>query len=88
MEVTSALLVAMMFIVLLTIGIGKYATKYAGLISEAVNDKEIIEIRNSVLTEPLAALLTIPFAFIGPGLWNLSWLSVLFFGWFLKKRKK
>ena len=65
-----------------------YATKYAGLISEAVNDKEIIEIRNSVLTEPLAALLTIPFAFIGPGLWNLSWLSVLFFGWFLKKRNK
>jgi len=33
-----------------------YATKYAGLISEAVNDNEIIEIRNSVLTEPLAAL--------------------------------
>lgn len=88
MEVTSALLVAMMFIVLLTIGIGKYATIYAGLISEAVNDKEIIEIRNSVLTEPLAALLTIPFAFIGPGLWNLSWLSVLFFGWFLKKQNK
>jgi len=65
-----------------------YATKHAGLISEAVSDKEIIEIRNSVLTEPLAALFTIPFAFIGPGWWNLAWLSVLFFGWFLKRRQK
>ena len=65
-----------------------YATKHAGLISEAVNDKEIVEIRNSVLNEPLAALFTIPFAFISPLWWNIAWLSVLVFGWFLKKLYK
>lgn len=63
-----------------------YASQYASLVSEAVTDSEKIEIRNSVLTEPLAALFTIPFAFIGSGWWNLAWLSVLFFGWFLKRR--
>ena len=65
-----------------------YATKYADIISEAVNDDEKIVIRNSVLTEPLAAVFTIPFAFISPGWWNLAWLSVFFFGWFLKRRQK
>ena len=64
-----------------------YASKHAELISEAVSDKEIIEIRNSVLTEPLAAVITIPFAFISPLWWNVAWLSVLFFGWFLKRKK-
>ncbi len=65
-----------------------YATNYADIISEAVNDDEKIVIRNSILTEPLAAVFTIPFAFIGPGLWNLSWLSVILIGWLLKKRQK
>lgn len=65
-----------------------YASKHAELISEAVSDKEIIEIRNSVLTEPLAALITIPFAFASPLWWNLAWLSVLLVGWFLKKIQK
>lgn len=65
-----------------------YASKHAELISEAVSDKEIIEIRNSVLTEPLAALITIPFAFASPLWWNLAWQSVLLVGWFLKKIQK
>ena len=65
-----------------------YATQHAKLISEAVSEKEAKDIQISILTEPLAALFTIPFAFIGPGVWNLSWLSVIAFGWFLKKRQK
>ena len=65
-----------------------YASKHAELISEAVSDKEIIEIRNSVLTEPLAAMVTIPFAFVSPLWWNLAWLSVLLISWLLKKYQK
>lgn len=65
-----------------------YASKHAELISEAVTEKEVNDIKISILTEPLAALFTIPFAFIGAGLWNLSWLSVIVFGWFLKRRNK
>jgi len=65
-----------------------YASKRAELVSEAVSAEEVDELKISILSEPLAAAVTIPFAFIGPGLWNLSWLSVIVFGIFLKKRHK
>jgi uncharacterized membrane protein len=65
-----------------------YATKHSDLISEAVSPEEANELRISILSEPLAAAVTIPFAFIGPGIWNLSWLSVIVFGIFLKRRHK
>ncbi len=65
-----------------------YASKRSDLISEAVTPEEGNEIRISILTEPLAATLTIPFAFIGPGAWNLAWLSVILIGGLLKRRHK
>lgn len=65
-----------------------YASRHSNLISDAVSPEEGNEIRISLLTEPLAATLTIPFAFIGPGAWNLSWLSVVLFGILLKRRHK
>jgi uncharacterized membrane protein len=65
-----------------------YATNHAELVSEAVTSEKANELKISILSEPLAAAFTIPFAFIGPGIWNLSWLSVIVFGIFLKKRHK
>lgn len=65
-----------------------YAYKNSDLISEAVTQEEGNDIRISILAEPLAATLTIPFAFIGPGAWNLSWLSVIIFGILLKRKHK
>ncbi len=65
-----------------------YASKHAEMVSEAVSAGEASELKISILSEPLAAAFTIPFAFIGPGIWNLSWLSVIVFGIFLKKRHK
>ena len=65
-----------------------YASKRADLVSEAVSLEEANELKISILAEPLAAAFTIPFAFIGPGVWNLSWLSVIVFGIFLKRRHK
>jgi uncharacterized membrane protein len=65
-----------------------YSYKRANLVSDAVSQEESNEIRISILEEPLAAMLTIPFAFIGPGAWNLSWLSVIIIGVFLKRRHK
>ena len=65
-----------------------YATRHAGVVSEAVTTEEALEIRNSVLTEPLAAVITIPFAFVGVLAWNLAWLSALIIGVFLKKKAK
>ncbi len=65
-----------------------YATKHTEMVSEAVSPEEANDLKISILAEPLAAVVTIPFAFIGPGIWNLSWLSVIVFGIFLKKRYK
>jgi len=65
-----------------------YANKYSDLVSEAVSTEQAHIIRVSILSEPLAATFTIPFAFIGPGVWNISWLSVLFFGFLLNRRHK
>jgi uncharacterized membrane protein len=65
-----------------------YATKQKDLVSEAVSPEEANELKISILSEPLAAVVTIPFAFIGSGIWNLSWLSVILFGIFLKKKHK
>ena len=65
-----------------------YASNHSEMVSEAVSTQEANELKISILAEPLAALVTIPFAFIGPGIWNLSWLSVIVFGILLKKRHK
>jgi len=65
-----------------------YASKRGELVSEAVSSEEANQLKVSILAEPLAAAFTIPFAFIGPGIWNLSWLSVIVFGIFLKRRHK
>lgn len=65
-----------------------YATKHPDLISEAVTKEEVNELKIGILAEPLGAAVTIPFAFVGPAAWNLSWLSVLLFGLLLKKRHK
>ena len=65
-----------------------YAMQHPNMISEAVTPEEADKLKISILAEPLGAAITVPFAFLGPGAWNLSWLSVLFFGLFLKKRHK
>lgn len=63
-----------------------YARKGAELVSEAVSGEEAGALTISILAEPIAALVTIPFAFIGPLAWNLSWLSAILIGTILKKR--
>ena len=65
-----------------------YANKQSDLVSEAVSPEEVNVIKVSILSEPLAATFTIPFAFIGPGIWNLSWLSVVIFGFLLNRSHK
>ena len=65
-----------------------YAMKHPDMMSGAVSPEEANELRIGILAEPLAAVVTVPFAFIGSGAWNLSWLSVVLFGLFLKRRHK
>ena len=65
-----------------------YAKKDRRLLSSAINDNEAEELKIDIFAEPLAATFTIPFAFFGPFAWNLSWISLIFFSWILKRRNK
>ena len=63
-----------------------YAKKNRRLLSEAITDEEADQMKNGIFAEPLAATFTIPFAFLGPLAWNLSWLSLILFSYLLKRR--
>ncbi len=58
-------------------GLFSYASwRYAmnhGLLSDGISREKALQIRKRNFSEPATALITIPFAFIGPWLWELSW---------------
>jgi hypothetical protein len=64
-----------------------YAMRDRRLLSPAISDPVARQLRISVLPEPLTALLTIPFAFLGPWYWELSWLLYIPIAAWLRKRE-
>jgi uncharacterized membrane protein len=61
----------------------RYAATKRRLVAEGITDAEIHATSQRNLAEPLTALLTIPFAFVGPVAWELSWfLYPLLRRWF------
>jgi uncharacterized membrane protein len=53
-----------------------YATRDRKLMHDWVTDDEILKCSLRLIPEPVTAVLTIPCAFIHPGLWGLSWFVV------------
>ena len=52
----------------------RYATRNRKrMIDPEVSDEEIGLVSHRILAEPVTAVLTIPFAFMGPWFWELSW---------------
>lgn len=51
-----------------------YATKNRRLIGDELDNEEIARIHSKILPEPVTAIITLPFAFVGATMWNLSWL--------------
>jgi hypothetical protein len=64
-----------------------YAMRNRRLLSPAISDSEARQLRIGVLPEPLTALLTIPFAFLGSWYWELSWLLYIPIAAFLRRRE-
>jgi len=58
------------------------------LTSEEIDEEEEVSILYSILPEPLAALISLPFAVMGPGIWSLSFLTIIPIGMFFNWRKK
>ncbi|MHC4956334.1 MAG: TMEM175 family protein [Planctomycetota bacterium] len=62
-----------------------YASKNHRLIADALTDSDVRRMTASLLTEPIAAVLTIGAAFFGPLAWTASWFV---FGFLVKKSVK
>jgi uncharacterized membrane protein len=64
----------------------RYAVKERRLLLERVSEEDARQFQIGILAEPVTALLTIPFAFVGQGAWDLSWLLYLVVAFILKRR--
>ena len=65
-----------------------YYAKENKLLSDEISKDEELGMFYSLLPEPLASLFTLPFAAFGPGIWTLSFLSIVPIGYVLKLMRK
>lgn len=71
--------------------IGAYNWRYARkhkLTSDQITEDEEMSLFYSLLPEPMASLFTLPFAAFGPGIWTISFLSIIPIGYILKLVRK
>lgn len=48
-----------------------------GLVREGLSGEDRVGVQVEAFTEPVAALITLPFAYVGELAWNLSWLVII-----------
>jgi len=65
-----------------------YAIKNRRLLSPEVTDQYALQLRDRILAEPLTALITLPFAFVNPTLWEISWWSYPLVVWLVRRRRR
>lgn len=63
----------------------RYAMNKGELLLPDVSREQAQAISTRNLSEPLTAAITIPFAFIGPGLWELSWFFYPFIVYIMRR---
>lgn len=71
----------------LPLAFGWWHAERKGLIREGVTEREKMDEFVESFTEPLTALITLPFAFIGELYWNLAWLAYFPVAFVLKRRR-
>lgn len=65
-----------------------YAIKNHRLLSPEVTEQYALRLRDRILAEPITACITVPFAFVGPILWEISWLSYPVVVWLVRRRRR
>jgi uncharacterized membrane protein len=65
-----------------------YAIKNHRLLLPEVTESYAYHLRDRILAEPITATITIPFAFAGPVLWELSWLAYPLVVWAVRGRRR
>jgi hypothetical protein len=55
-------------------------------VREGITKEETVAVQIEAFTEPLTALVTLPFAYVGELAWNLAWLAYLPISAILRRR--
>ena len=58
------------------------------LVRAGITKEEMLGVQIEAFAEPLAALVTLPFAFVGELAWNLSWLAYIPISRLLRRREE
>jgi uncharacterized membrane protein len=58
-------------------GLAWWRARKEGLVRSGVAAQDMLDAQIEAFAEPLAALITLPFAFVGELWWNLAWLAYL-----------
>jgi TMEM175 potassium channel family protein len=65
-----------------------YAIKNHRLLLPEVTGQYALRLRDRILAEPITAVITIPCAFVGPIIWEISWLSYPLVVWLVRKCRR
>jgi uncharacterized membrane protein len=65
-----------------------YAIKNHRLLLPEVTEQYAYRLRDRILAEPITAIITLPLAFVGPILWEISWLSYPLVVWLVSQRRR
>ena len=65
-----------------------YAIKNHRLLLPEVTEQYAYQLRDRILAEPITAIITIPMAFVGPIVWEVSWFSYPLMVWLVKQRRR
>lgn len=65
-----------------------YAMKNRRLLASDLTQEDANALLDRIMAEPITAIITIPCAFIGPIVWEISWLSYLLIAAVLKRRRR
>jgi uncharacterized membrane protein len=65
-----------------------YAINNHRLLFPEVTEQYAYRLRDRILAEPITACITIPFAFVGPISWEISWLIYPLVVWLVRRRRR
>ena len=69
-------------------GVAWWWARRKGLVREGISKDEMLGVQIEAFAEPMAALVTLPFAYVGELAWNLAWFAYIPIAAFLRRRDK
>ena len=67
-------------------GAAWWRARRKGLVREGISQEEMLGIQLEAFAEPLTALVTLPFAYVGEIAWNLAWFAYIPIAALLRRR--